>query len=209
VDEFSRSDVSVSEEQGVYDGFFKIRQFTLSHRLFEGGWSGEVCRELFQRRDAAGVLLYDPVLDAVALVEQFRIGVYGSDTAKANNVSPWMLELVAGLIERDESPEGVVMRESVEEAGVQVQQLEPIGRYYSSPGGSNEFLYLFAGRADLSRAGGIHGLEDENEDIRVHVLTIDDLWSRLERGELITAHTLIAVQWLKLNYQRLRAMWCE
>ncbi len=110
-------------------------------------------------------------------------------------------------MDKNEAPEKVAARESVEEAGTVIQQLESIGEYYSSPGGSNEYFYLFAGKADLSKAGGIHGLEDEGEDIRVQVMGVEALWSLLECGQLINVHTLIAVQWLKLNHQRLKALW--
>ena len=207
MDNFSRNDVEVLADDASYDGFFQIRTLDLRHRLYQGGWSQTLSRELFQRDDAVGVLLYDPVMDAVALIEQFRIGVFGSEIAQQKNISPWLLELVAGLIDKGESPAGVAMRESEEEAGSLVQQLEPIGEYYSSPGGSNEYFYLFAGKADLSAVGGVHGLAEEGEDIRVQVLPVDSLWLKLERGELINAHTLIAVQWLKLNHQRLKDLW--
>ncbi|WP_101759659.1 NUDIX domain-containing protein [Oceanicoccus sp. KOV_DT_Chl] len=209
MDNFSRKDVAVLADESVYDGFFQIRTLNLRHRLFQGGWSQPLNRELIHRHDAVGVLLFDPVLDAVALVEQFRVGVLGSSIAEQESISPWLLELVAGLIEHQDAPQDVAVRESEEEAGVIVQQLEPIGQYYSSPGGSNEYFYLFVGRADLSAAGGVHGLEAEGEDIRVHVLSIEHLWQKLERGRLINAHTLIAAQWLKLNYQQLKTRWAE
>jgi ADP-ribose pyrophosphatase len=122
-------------------------------------------------------------------------------------ISPWVLELVAGLIDTDEPPEQVAARESEEEAGVMVEQLEPICEYFSSPGGSNEYFYLFAGKADLSAAGGVYGLATEGEDIRVHVLPVEQLWHKLQRGEINNAHTLIAAQWLQLHHARLKASW--
>ena len=204
---FSVDDVEILSSENTYQGFFQIRTLTLKHRLFEGGWSQPIIRELFERNDAVGVLLFDPVLNSVALVEQFRVGVLGSDIAQRQQKTPWLLELVAGLIDKDETPESVAVRESIEEAGSIVEQLEPICNYYSSPGGSNEFFYLFAGKADLSKVGGVHGLESEGEDIRVHVLTVEALWQLLARGELNNAHTLIAAQWLQLNHQRLRQLW--
>jgi ADP-ribose pyrophosphatase len=115
--------------------------------------------------------------------------------------------LVAGLIDKDENPQAVAIREAVEEAGCVVETLEPIAKYFSSPGGSREFLYLFCGKSDLSRAGGVHGLETEGEDIRVHVMSFDSCWQKLQDGELVNAHTLIAVQWLKLHRDRLRELW--
>lgn len=209
MEQLTHADVEVLEDEISFKGFYQLNTLTFKHKLFLGGWSKPVSRELFMRRDAVGILLYDPALDAVVLVEQFRIGVLGSDVARDNNRSPWILELVAGLIDKEEVPVEVARRESMEESGIVVQDIEPIGEYYSSPGGSNEYFYLFIGRADLTRAGGIHGLDDEGEDIKVHLIELEELWSKLDQGELINAHTLIAVQWLKLHYQELKLRWSQ
>ncbi len=74
--ELNRGDVEILHEEDVFRGFFRLTRFKLRHRLFGGGWSDIFTRELFRRRDAVGVLLYDPQRDCVALVEQFRVGVY-------------------------------------------------------------------------------------------------------------------------------------
>jgi ADP-ribose pyrophosphatase len=207
MNKLTHADVEVVEDQISFKGFYQLNTVALRHKLFLGGWSKTVSRELFKRHDAVGVLLYDPLLDAVALVEQFRIGVFGSDVARKNHQSPWILELVAGLIDKEEVPVKVARRESFEESGIIVEDIEPVGEYYSSPGGSNEYFYSFIGRADLTHAGGIHGLENEGEDIKVHLIQLDELWSKLDQGLLINAHTLIAVQWLKLHYQELKLRW--
>ena len=207
MNKLTHADVEVVEDQISFKGFYQLNTVALRHKLFLGGWSKTVSRELFKRHDAVGVLLYDPLLDAVALVEQFRIGVFGSDVARKNHQSPWILELVAGLIDKEEVPVEVARRESFEESGIIVEDIEPVGEYYSSPGGSNEYFYSFIGRADLTHAGGIHGLENESEDIKVHLIQLHELWSKLDQGLLINAHTLIAVQWLKLHYQELKLRW--
>jgi ADP-ribose pyrophosphatase len=200
-DRFTRDDVTIVEEKIVYDGFFQVRKLQLQHCKFAGDRTGLMTRELVLRKEAAGVLLYDPQLDAVALIEQFRVG------ALEHGSSPWLLELVAGLIDTDESPADVVLREAQEEAGCDVLALEPVLNYFSSPGGSNEYFYLFCGRADLRHAGGIHGLPEEHEDIRVHVVAFDAALQLLARGELCNAHTIVAMQWLQLHRQRLREQW--
>ena len=207
MNKLTHADVEVIEDQISFKGFYQLNTVALRHKLFLGGWSKTVSRELFKRHDAVGVLLYDPLLDAVALVEQFRIGVFGSDVARKNHQSPWILELVAGLIDKEEVPAEVARREAFEESGIIVEDIEPVGEYYSSPGGSNEYFYSFIGRADLTHAGGIHGLENEGEDIKVHLIQLHELWSKLDQGLLINAHTLIAVQWLKLHYQELKLRW--
>lgn len=208
VEKFGREDVDIISDDVVYQGFYQLRHLHLRHKLFNGGWSNTISRELFNRHDAVGVLLYDPLLEKIALVEQVRVGVIGSDIAKEGNKSPWLLELVAGLIDKEELPEEVVARESLEEAGVRIQKLVKITEYYSSPGGSNEYFYLFAGKTDLSVAGGVFGLEEEGEDIRVHLFSLDECWELLAQGKLLNAHTIIAVQWLKMNVARLQQDWC-
>jgi ADP-ribose pyrophosphatase len=204
---FQLADVEVLDQQSAYDGFYQIQTLQLRHKLFAGGWSESIRRELFVRHEAVGVLLYDPQRDAVALIEQFRVGALGHLQQQQYDGSPWMLELVAGLIDKNETVKEVACREAEEEAGVTVQQLEPIHNYYSSPGGSNEFCYLFCGCVDLETAGGIHGLEEEGEDIRVHVFSVEQCRQMLEQGELINAHTVIAVQWLLLHHHQLQQRW--
>lgn len=207
LNQFTHSDVDILSDDIAYSGFYQLRKLTLRHRLFKGGWGKTFSRELFHCYDAVGVLLIDMNLELIALVEQVRVGVIGSDISHQRKTSPWLLELVAGLIDNRESPEDIAIRESVEEAGIDIERLEKISEYYSSPGGSNEFFYLFAGKADLSEAGGVFGLEAEGEDIRVHVLKISEVWDLLAQGEISNAHTIIAVQWLKLNYSRLQSQW--
>lgn len=214
---YGLDDVDLIEDKPVYEGFFQIRCLQLRHKLFRGGWSERINRELFVRHDAVGVLLFDPVLDSVALVEQFRIGAFGhkindheisaSQAQQQGKRSPWLLELVAGLIDKDESPAMVAERETLEEAGAVIDELEPIARYYSSPGGSSEFFHLFCAKVDLREVRGIHGLDVESEDIRVHVMSVSEAVSRMQAGELNNAHTIIALQWLQLHGAALRQRW--
>lgn len=200
-DRFTRDDVKIARDDLVYDGFFKLRKLALSHRRFDGSWSEEFTRELMVRREAVGVLLYDPQLDAVALIEQFRTG------ALEHGRSPWLLEIVAGLIDDGESPEEVARREAREEADVDIAAIEPVLSYFSSPGGTDEYFHLFCGRADLCTAGGVHGLPEEHEDIRVHVVAYEGVLRLLAAGELCNAQTIVAIQWLQLNRERLRRLW--
>lgn len=198
---FGHEDVEVDKKELVYDGFFKMQRYQLRHRLIEGGWCKTLTRECFDRGPSVGVLLYDPYKDSVVLVEQFRIG------ALEGNEGPWQLELVAGILEKGESPEDVVHREAIEEAGSDVLALEYIYEYYPSPGGSNEKLYLYCGGIDSTDVGGVHGLEEEGEDIWVQVFTREEAWNIMQENYIHNAATIIALQWLQMNYQRLQEKW--
>ena len=196
---FNRQDVELLSTQTVYDGFFKMVKYRLRHKLFAGGWSGEFERELFERGHAAAVLPYDPILDNVVLIEQFRVG------AMAANCQPWQLEIVAGMLDHDnESPEQVVRREATEESGLVLGKTEKISRYLSSSGGCSEVLDIFIGVVDSRLAQGIHGVESKHEDIRVHVVSRKQAYQWLESGKIENAATIIALQWLQLHYQRLQ-----
>lgn len=184
-----------------YKGFFEIISYRFRHRLFAGGWSGEIEREVFERGHAVAVLPYDPAADAVVLIEQFRIG------ALVAGLEPWQTEIVAGIIEPGEAPEDVARREAMEEAGAAIGPLVPIYRYVVSPGGASESVQVYCGRVDSKGLGGIHGLPEENEDIRVEVHTFAGAMAALDAGKVTNAVSIIALQWLALNRARLRETW--
>ena len=188
----------ILEETVAYRGFFDLVRLKVRHTLFRGGWSRVLVRELFQRGDCVAVLPYDPDRDAVVLIEQFRVGPLKHDDPK------WMLEIVAGAIEPGESPEAVAHRELAEECGCRALAMTRIARFYTSPGGSSERITLFWARIDSSRAGGIHGLVEEDEDIRVHVLPFREVYGKVESGEINSAVPIVALQWLALHRDDLR-----
>lgn len=185
----------------AYQGFFRVEKYRLKHTLFGGGWSNEITRELFMRGSCVAVLLYDPDADKVVLIEQFRTG------AILNPDRAWVMEIVAGAIEEGEIAEQVAYRESMEEAGCEIQQLMVINEFYTTPGGSSEWITLFCGKVDSSQVGGIHGLDHEDEDIWVRAVDFDEAYLMLENGAIESAIPIIAIQWLALNKQKLKQKW--
>ena len=194
---------SVIETKLLYKGFFKLTEFTLKHDLFDGGESPTLKRELLDRHQAAAVLPYDPVRDELVLIEQFRIGA-GDDPA-----GPWLIEIIAGLREPNESAEQLILREAMEEAGCAVSDPIPVHCYYSSPGSSNERVEIFLARTDTTGLGGIHGIDEEGEDIRVHVVSSDTAFEWLDQGRIDSALPIIALQWFRLNREQIRTQWLD
>lgn len=194
-------DIEIQEREQCFKGFYKVDRLRLRHRQFAGGMGPVLTRELFVRHDAVCVLPYDPQRDEVVLIEQFRVGAMDA------GVNPWLMELVAGLIDKDEEPEEVARREAVEEAGLTLGALWPISQYLPSPGGSNELVHLFVGRCDSSTASGIHGLEEEGEDIRVHVMPFEEALQAVRDGRINNAASMLALQWLALNRAEVRGLW--
>ncbi|HDR2698885.1 TPA: ADP-ribose diphosphatase [Enterobacter asburiae] len=198
---FAKNDVEIIARETLYSGFFSMDLYRFRHRLFNGEMSGEIRREIFERGHAAVLLPFDPVRDEVVLVEQIRIAAYNVSE------SPWLLEMVAGMIEEGETVEDVARREALEEAGLVVGRTRPVLSYLASPGGTSERLSIMVGEVDATTAEGIHGLADENEDIRVHVVSREQAYQWVEEGKIDNAASVIALQWLQLHYQTLRNEW--
>lgn len=193
--------VEIVEKQVCYRGFFRMEKYRLRHRLYNGEMSGEIERELFERGHAAAVLLYDPQRDRVVVLEQFRIGALEAEGG------PWLLEIVAGMIEPGESAQAVVRREALEESGCHIDELEFICDYLVSPGGTSERISLYCARVDSEGVGGVHGLDAEDEDILVRSVPFDELWQWFQQGQINSASPIIALQWLAMQRPRLRVTW--
>lgn len=197
----TNTDVEILEKTVCFEGFFRVERYCLRHRLFNGNWSQPLTRELFERGHAAAVLPYDPIRDEVVLIQQFRAG------ALAAPGGPWLLEIVAGMIEAGETAEEVAKRESVEEADCVITDLISLYDYLVSPGGTTERVALFCGRVDATHAGGVHGAIDEGEDIKVHVVKLATALTWLNSGKLNSASVIIALQWLALNRHTVQRQW--
>lgn len=128
-------------------------------------------------------------------------------TPDVNKRGPWLLEIIAGIVEPGESPIEVAHREAEEEAGLKLLALEVIGDFYLSPGGTSETIQLYCACVNSGGVGGIHGVEEEGEDIRVIVVSFNDAVQLLKDGKLNNASAMIAMQWLMLNRNELQTKW--
>ncbi|NQZ24042.1 MAG: NUDIX domain-containing protein [Colwellia sp.] len=200
---FSFEDVIIHQKKNAYQGFFKMDEYQLSHRLFKGGESQILSREVFERGHAVELIPYDAKNDRVVLLEQFRVGAMGYGD------SPWLLEFVAGMFGKNESPIDVAIREAEEEAGLTLneKQIDKIMEYFSSPGGMSEVMHLYVANIDSENVNGVHGLEYEGEDILLHVMQREAALSLLESGKITNAATIIGLQWLQNNFQKLQRKW--
>jgi ADP-ribose pyrophosphatase len=198
----SHPDVEITLTRTVSARHLRIDTFGFRHPLFSGEWSTERSYDVLRRGQAVAIVLYDPDHDRVVLVEQFRL------PALVAGSSPWQLEAAAGLVDTDETPQAVAVRETREETGLALIG-EPIliQRYLSSAGNSDEGVVLFCGRVDSTTAAGVHGLAEEHEDIRVVVKDLAEVEALLDTGAIESGHTLISLYWLLRHRDRLRRLW--
>jgi ADP-ribose diphosphatase len=195
--------VDFRSHRRLFDDIFKVDEVIVAHQQYDGTMSADERLLIFERGDAIAVLLFNAEKRTVVLVEQFRapvlIGRRREDPASANG---WLTEAVAGTIEPGESAEQAVIRETLEETGYRIEDPELIGKFFSSPGGSSERIFLYFARVSeaekLQKGGGLDG-----EDIKVLQIAVDDLLDRLAKGLIEDAKLAIAAHWLKDNIGRL------
>lgn len=191
------ADVDIRARETLGQGWGRLERFTLRHRRFDGTWSDIIQRDLYTIAEVGMVLPYDPKLDAVVLIEQFRTcGLYWGEAT-------WLFEAVAGIVDPGETPPEVARREAMEEAGCAIDAPIPIATVYSSPGGYGERTHMFAARTDLSDIGGTHGLAEEHEDIRAVVVPLVEAYAACLDGRVREAKTILMIQWLMLNKSKL------
>ncbi len=199
--QFDKSHVLINSIKTRYQGFFKMNEYSLQHTLFSGGQSQTFTREIFERGDAVVVMPYDVNQDKLLLIEQFRPG------AIRGNDSPWLLEFIAGMFDENESPIEVAIREAKEEASIHLtaNELQPIMQYLSSPGGMSERIHLYLACFDSAQVndGAVYGLQEENEDILLHLVSRTEALDFLAQGKITNAATIIGLQWLAMNYRSL------
>lgn len=194
---YSASDVTIESREFLFRGFIQVEKVSFRHRLFnQPDYSPLIQRELIHRPEAAGVLLYNDQQQRFALIEQFRVG------ALNDSESAWQLEVIAGVLDGDEAPEDCIRRESLEESGCEVQQLQHLFSFYPSAGACSEFFHLYAAEVELPKMGGIFGMPDEGENIQLHLFDYSELDTLLRNGRLRNAPVIMALQWLVQHLQQ-------
>lgn len=199
---YNGDDIEIARQETVYKGHFELQKLFFRHKLYNGEMSDEICRELLIKGEASVLIAYDPAKDNVVLVEQIRIGANTNTLDENPNNTPWLLELVAGMVDKQESPAVVAMREAEEEAGLKVEEVKHVMSMWDSPGGVRERLHFFVGLVDTTGVGGVYGLDEEGEDILVHVVPREQAYQWVEDGTIDNALAVIGLQWLQLNYKK-------
>ncbi len=199
-------DVVIESDQRVWSGRFPLDVVKFRHRRFDGTMSDTRTWEVWRRGQAAALLPYDPITDAVVLIEQFRF------PALVAGVDATLVELPAGLCEDNEDPADTIRREMQEEMRLAADRVERIGGFLLTPGGADEYCHLYVGRvvapaADGEGIVGFGGEATEGEDIRIRVWDAEDAIQAAFAGWFTNSITAIALFWLASKRDALRQKW--
>ncbi|MBB4212340.1 ADP-ribose pyrophosphatase [Rhodothalassium salexigens DSM 2132] len=180
---------TIHSVETVLDDWYRVDAARVSFRTAAGDWAGPQRVLCLERGESIAALVHDPARDLFVFVRQFR---YPS----LRHSDGWLVELVAGGIDGDETPEAATAREMVEEVGLAPRALKPLGEFFVSPGGTSEYAYLYYAEVDTSQRLGTGGGNDhEGEHIEVLTWTRDQVRAALAQGVFKEARLLLAVQW--------------
>ncbi|OAL88495.1 NUDIX domain-containing protein [Acinetobacter terrae] len=196
---YNSDEVKIQSREYLFRGFIQVEKVSLRHRLFnQTEYTPVIQRELIHRPEAAGVLIYDDGQQKFALIEQFRVG------AMDDSDSAWQLEIIAGVLDGDESPESCIRRESLEESGCEIDELQHLFSFYPSAGACSELFHLYSAQANLPEQGGIFGMPDEGENIQLHLIDYSEIKNLFTNGRLRNAPVIMALQWLQQHIKTTR-----
>lgn len=186
-------EIKITETSLLSDNWYILNKVTYTYQKENEKIQTHV-REVYDRGNGAGILLYNTNKKTVILTRQFRLPSFLN-----GNKTGMMIEVCAGLLDED-NPEECIIRETEEEAGYRINKVEKVTQTYMSPGAVTEILYLFTGAYDESMKvseGG--GLASEQENIEVLEYTFDEAYAMIESGEIVDAKTIILLQHAKIK----------
>jgi nudix-type nucleoside diphosphatase (YffH/AdpP family) len=185
--------IKIQKTELLSDNWYLLNKVTFDFLRKDGVWITQK-REVYDRGNGAGILLYNSTQKTIILTRQFRLPSYLN-----GNKTGMMVEVCAGLLDQDH-PEQCIIRETEEETGYRIKSVQKILETFMSPGAVTEILHLFVGEYDTSMKvhdGG--GLEHEQEEIEVIEMPFDEAYAMIATGEIKDAKTIILLQYAKIN----------
>lgn len=185
--------VKIVSTEILSDNWYVLRKITYEYLKNNGTWE-TLNREAYDRGNAAVILLYNTTHKTVVLTRQFRMPTFVN-----GNSSGLLIEACAGLLDND-NPEDCIKRETEEETGYKISEMQKIFEVYMSPGSVTEMLHFFI--AAYSNDMKVHeggGLDHEQEDIEVLELPFDKALLMIDTGEIQDAKTIMLLQHMRLK----------
>lgn len=175
------------------DNYYILKKLTFDYLMKDGRWVTQA-REVYDRGDGAGILLYNKEKQTVILTKQFRMPTYMND-----NEDGFLVEIAAGMLDKD-NPEACVIRETEEEVGYRLKDVKKVYEGYSSPGVMTEKMHFFIGEyTDDMKVSDGGGLDSEHEDIDVLEIPFKEAVNMLNTGEIVDTRTIVLLQYAMIH----------
>jgi nudix-type nucleoside diphosphatase (YffH/AdpP family) len=185
--------IKIQKTELLSDNWYILNKVTFDYQKKDNSWITQK-REVYDRGNGAAILLYNSIKKTVILTRQFRLPTYLN-----GNETGMMIEVCAGLLDED-NPEQCIIRETEEETGYRLTEVNKVMETYMSPGAVTEILYLFVGAYDESMKvsdGG--GVAHEEENIDVLEMSYDEAYAMIESGQITDAKTIMLLQYAKIK----------
>ncbi len=183
-------------KESMYKGYLQLYTYDLEIPSFDAkkGAVRSKKREMVKSADSVLVLIYAPMVDSLVMCQEFRPGVFFN----TNQDDPFILECVSGTIDEDKSPEEIAKKEVYEETGLTIDAVKIIASAYKSPGLLTEKTYIYYAEVNGTPEAGLHGVGDE--EIMTHIIPREKIYALMDKGQIIDAATLIALNWFRHAY---------
>lgn len=195
-----KENVKFKERTILNEGYFPLERIVYSHKKIDGDWSQNREQEIVHRGDVVTVIPYDPVLNKIVLIKQFRLGAY-LDTVRLekDQFTGEIMELVSGSVDQGETIEQAARRELAEETNLTCNELFPLGSILVSPSFSDERMHFMCAKIDSSHFHPqLCGIESDGESILPIIKDCSEVFRMLHSDKLARASTIIALY--RLNY---------
>lgn len=160
-----------------------------------------IAYEVLRIGEVVAVLPYDPVLDRLVVIRQFRLGAHLAHGHGDN------LEVIAGRVDPGEAPVAAAHREAMEEAGIALSDLQPMLAYAPLAAAADERVHLFSARCDASRLPAVAGEIDQEETVLPLAVAPADLLEAVQGGRVRNGHLILALSWFTLHRAAIEAQW--
>ena len=185
----SNAPIKNIEKKLLSDNYYILNRVNFDYLMSSGKWVKQM-REVYDRGDGAGILLYNKQKKTVILTKQFRMATYLND-----NKDGFLVEIAAGMLDKD-NPEACVIRETEEEVGYRLKSVKKVYEAYSSPGVMTEKMHFFIGEyTDDMKVNDGGGLDSEHEDIEVLELPFEVAIEMLNTGQIEDTRTIVLLQY--------------
>ncbi len=161
----------------------------VSYTYREDNSKASIQREVIQSRNGVAVVVFDPKLQKLVMIRQFRLG------AALGTGLGMTVEIVAGMIDDGEEPIEAAKRELKEETGLSAIHMVSMCEFLTTPGLTSEIVHIFYAETDASELIQAAGVESESEQTFPFLLTIEEAMQAVDQNDIHNGIVMLGLLW--------------